>query len=301
MSEPPPPQLPPNVVVFGPKANCTLEICPLEMSVYGYLPSLAANISFIAVYALAAAIHTYLGFRWKQRWFMVCMLLGVCNAIIGYIGRVLMHYNPFNFAAFMLQIAIYITLALSINHFSPKLSRFNPNLFYWIFIPCDLISLILQAAGGGLSTSSAGSSQVGVDLALAGLSFQVFTIVMFCAFFGDYLWRYFRSDTWRNDVKNRIEQPTRLKLFFGFMAAAVLLILARCTYRLAELHEGYRGGLVRDEPLFIALEGVMIIAAVYCLMIGHPGFVFGSGRERRNLGHGEQEVQEYNGNVKPQA
>jgi hypothetical protein len=48
---------PPNVVVFGPGANCTLAICPVEISVYGYRPSLAANISFIALYAVAAVIH----------------------------------------------------------------------------------------------------------------------------------------------------------------------------------------------------------------------------------------------------
>jgi hypothetical protein len=96
---------PPNVVVFGPRANCTLDICPVQYSVYGYRPSLAANVSFIALNALAALIHTYLGFRWKQWWFMGCMLVGAVNAIIGYVGRVMMYYNPFNFAAFMLQIS----------------------------------------------------------------------------------------------------------------------------------------------------------------------------------------------------
>ncbi|KAK4215380.1 sphingoid long-chain base transporter RSB1 [Rhypophila decipiens] len=295
------PPLPPNVVVFGPGSNCTVDICPLQFSVYGYRPSLAANISLIALYAVAAVIHIYLGFRWKQWWFMACMLLGAANAIIGYIGRVMMHYNPFNFAAFMLQIicvttgpvyycaAIYITIALTINHLSPTLSRFKPKLFYYIFIPCDLFSLALQAAGGGLSTSTSGKSQTGVDLALVGLSFQVFTIVLFCAFFGDYLYRYFRSGVWKSNIaqsrmlkgsghdgKGRLSPMTRLKLFFGFMVVAILLILARCSYRLAELHEGYRGEMIRDEGLFIGLEGVIILASVYCLMIGHPGLVFKS-------------------------
>lgn len=96
---------PPYVIVFGPQANCTLDICPVEISVYGYRPSLAANITFIALYAVAGLIHAYLGIRWKQWWFMGCMLVGAANAIIGYIGRVMMYYNPFNFSAFMLQIS----------------------------------------------------------------------------------------------------------------------------------------------------------------------------------------------------
>ena len=99
------PSLPPNVVVFGPRANCTLEICPVQSSVYGYRPSLAANLSFIALYTVASLIHVYLGIRWKQWWFMACMLVGAANAVIGYAGRVMMYYNPFNFAAFMLQIS----------------------------------------------------------------------------------------------------------------------------------------------------------------------------------------------------
>lgn len=111
---------------------------------------------------------------------------------------------------------------------------------------------MLQAAGGALSVASSGSSQAGINLALVGLSLQVFTIVVFCGFFGDYLVRYFRSGVWREE--NGVDRR-RLKLFFGFMFVAVVFTLVRCAYRLAELHEGYGGELVKDEPLFIALEG----------------------------------------------
>ena len=99
-------KLPPGTVVFGPKGNCTLEVCPLELSVYGYRPSLAANITFICLYSLAAGIHTYLGIRWRSWWFMGCMIVGCVNAMLGYAARVAMYYNPFNFAAFMIQISM---------------------------------------------------------------------------------------------------------------------------------------------------------------------------------------------------
>lgn len=143
----------------------------------------------------------------------------------------------------------------SIASFAPELSRFNPKLFYYIFIPCDLVSLVLQGAGGGLSTSSSGDSKVGVNLALAGLSLQVLTILLFCGFFGDFLFRYFRSEQSRRKARDR-QVEGRVRLFFGFMSLAVALILARCAYRLVELNEGYSGHLVGDEPLFIGLEGV---------------------------------------------
>lgn len=38
--------------------------------------------------------------------------------------------------------------------------------------------------------------------------------------------------------------------------------------------EGYSGTLFHDEPLFIGLEGILIVLAVIALAIGHPGFVF---------------------------
>lgn len=100
----------------------------------------------------------------------------------------------------------------------------------------------------------AGKSQLGVDVALVGLSLQVFFMVIFCLFFADYLIRYFRSDIYRSGAGARL--GPRSKLFFVFLGLAILLILARCAYRLVELRNGYRGGLIRDEPLFIGLEGV---------------------------------------------
>jgi hypothetical protein len=105
-----PPGVPPNVVIFGPDANCTLSICPVQMSVYGYRPSLPSNITFIALYTLSAAIHIYLGIRWKTWFFMGCMVLGAVNAVLGYAGRVMMYYNPFDFAAFMIQISELLCL-----------------------------------------------------------------------------------------------------------------------------------------------------------------------------------------------
>jgi glucose-6-phosphate-specific signal transduction histidine kinase len=137
---------------------------------------------------------------------------------------------------------------------STDLSRYNPKLFYWVFLPCDVFSLCLQAAGGGLSTTTSGKSQTGIVLALVGLVFQVVTLVIFCFFFADYLFRYYRSDLWKERFNH--DQATRLKIFLAFMAFAILNILARCSYRLAELHQGYTGDMIRNEGLFIWLEGV---------------------------------------------
>lgn len=102
---------------------------------------------------------------------------------------------------------------------------------------------------------------MGVNLALAGLSLQVIAMVAFSACFGDYLLRYTRHTKSHGGESvaeaDRVRKFTpRVKVFFGFMAAAVLLILTRCAYRVAELHQGYSGQLITEQGLFIGLEGV---------------------------------------------
>ncbi|KAM0562070.1 hypothetical protein ACHAPJ_002514 [Fusarium lateritium] len=262
---------------FGSDSPCDLDTCPIEWSLYGYRPSLAANIVFIALFASLGLVHAYLGFRWKSWGFMTGMLLGCMSEVIGYVGRVMMYYNPFSFNAFMIQIvcltvapvfytaSIYVTLSKTINYFSPEFSRFKPQLFYWIFIPFDIVCLILQAAGGAMSTSDDGD--VGVDVSMAGLALQVIVLVAFIAAFADYMIRYLMSGQAKTF-------NWRLKTFFLGLSASIILILTRCIYRVAELREGYDGDLIKHEIPFIILEGIVIVLAGLALCFGHPGLVF---------------------------
>lgn len=101
-------RLPHGLISFGPDANCTLDICPIEATVYGYRPSLAANIAFPVIFAVIGIVHAFLGWRWRSWGFMTGMLLGCLSEIIGYVGRVLLHNSPFSFVAFMIQIGRFI-------------------------------------------------------------------------------------------------------------------------------------------------------------------------------------------------
>jgi hypothetical protein len=92
--------------------------------------------------------------------------------------------------------------------------------------------------------------QVGVNISLAGLIFQVVTLVVFCAIFADYLLACKRAPAVWKGIDRRV------KVVVGFLFAGILFISLRCVYRIVELHEGYFSELFRDEPLFIALESV---------------------------------------------
>ena len=141
----------------------------------------------------------------------------------------------------------------SVLYLGPQYGRFSPKLYYWIFIPCDIFSLCLQAVGGALSSTSSGSSNVAVDVSQAGLSFQVFTLVVFIALTVDYAIRYLQA---RRVEERKTPLPISFKVFVAFLSLAVLLILIRCAYRIDELSDGYSGPLIHNEGLFIGLEGV---------------------------------------------
>lgn len=158
-----------------------------------------------------------------------------------------------------------MTLSKTIVFLAPELSRFKPQLFYWIFIPADIVCLALQAAGGAMSTNSDGSNDTGVAVSMAGLALQVIVIFLFLVAFADYMVRYWRS--------GRMALTPKLKIFFSGLVTAILLILARCCYRVAELRDGYDGEIITHEIPFIILEGVFIVVAAIALFFGHPGLV----------------------------
>ncbi|CEL10112.1 Putative Parasitic phase-specific protein psp-1 (Fragment) [Aspergillus calidoustus] len=272
--------LPNGLISFGPGANCTLEICPVEWSILQYRPSVPSSAVFIAIFGLSLLLNVGQGIYYHTWGYMSSLVAGCILEIAGYVGRLILYNNPFDFSGFLLQIvcitvapvffcaAIYVLLSQTITHINPHISRFKPKLLYWIFIPCDIVSLVLQAVGGALSciASTEDGVQLGVDISLAGLVFQVFTLTTFTVTFLDYL---------NSCRRHRMQLDRRMKVFLYLLFLSIFLILLRCVYRVVELHEGYFSHFFRDEVLFIALESAIMGAAAITMNLGHPGLVFG--------------------------
>lgn len=289
----------PNGTVYtasGNNANCTLSACPIDTTVYGYRPTLAGSGVAIALYTIAILINIFLGVRHKTWGFMAAMILGCVDEILGYVGRILYNQNPWGQTGFIMQIvlitigpvffcaAIYVMIYKMINYIDPTVARFNPRYIYWVFITSDIVSLILQAVGGAMSSTSNGSSSAGVNIALAGLSIQVATLVFFMAICIDYAIR--SRHTWSSSSAYAI--TLRFKVFVSFLTLATLTIFTRCCYRVYELSQGYSSTseALRDEPLFNALELSMVLIATYALIVAHPGPVF---YERKGIEQGPAE------------
>ena len=208
---------------------------------------------------------------------------------LGYVGRILLHNNPWSNDGFEIQICcliiapafiaagIYLTLKHIVLEFGSDFSRLRPKYYTWIFILCDLFSLILQGAGGGIAATAnknVALQHTGNDLMMAGIVWQVFTLLVFGSLVADYASRAYQRRTELAPSAIKLFNTLRFKLFAGGLILTYLTVFTRCVFRIAEMAKGWKNPIMQDETDFIVLDGVMITIATLCLTVFHPGYCF---------------------------
>lgn len=176
-----------------------------------------------------------------------------------------------------LSAAIYLCLSRIVILYGSHLTRFSPRSYTIFFCGCDIISLVLQGSGGGISSTAntAELVDVGKNIMLAGLGFQVFSLTLFLICGADIAFRVWKFCALWNLKHLNVIESRRFIWFLAGLVVATVTIHARSTYRCVELSGGFRGELfISDEPLFIVMEGVMISVACVCLTCLHPGICF---------------------------
>ncbi|GLA75071.1 hypothetical protein AtubIFM55763_006333 [Aspergillus tubingensis] len=304
--------------------QCTLETCPMSYAHITYLPNLGGNAFYIALFAFFIPVQLYLGIRHRTWGYLFGAICGLILEVLGYIGRIYMRHNPFidrwfimylvclTIAPAFLSGAIYVSLARIVGAYTPQLSRIKQRNYSLIFISFDIISLLLQAAGGAITTSdSASEVQDGINIMIAGLSSQVASLTLYIVICLDYAFRIYRlsarnpsppsssSNMFRmaNHSKHESESQDlvspsrdlvtlnpdfaslraskRWKAFLFCQGLAVVCIYIRSCFRVAELCGGFSSHLANDQTTFMVLEGAMISIAVIAMSSwGHPGVGF---------------------------
>ncbi|KAF1967794.1 RTA1-domain-containing protein, partial [Bimuria novae-zelandiae CBS 107.79] len=274
--------------------------CPVEATTYGYYPELGPNVFFLALFALLFVVSLGVGI-WSKTWtYTLALGGGTLLEALGYLGRVLQHSNPWHKAAFEMQIcclvlapsfvaaAIYLTLKHFVLYCGPKYSLLKAQLYPWIFVGCDFGSIVLQAIGGGVAAGGGSSDNlnivnVGNNLIVTGIAFQVATMAVCGVLVLVYLFRYRRARAERHAATeksdfdmSRASGPVSRKLYvFGAMLVlAYFTILIRCIYRIPEMAGGWGNPLMRKEKEFLLLDGMMVAIACLALTIFHPAFFF---------------------------
>lgn len=164
--------------------------------------------------------------------------------------------------------------------YGESFARLKANQYTYIFVACDILSLALQGknppphstsvtiptalrtdfvstgAGGGLSSVAAQNDEdpkTGDDVMMAGLVFQVFSLLLFAIATIDYYLRV------RKQYGNNGPPPAahpRIRWFFAALGLSYMCILIRCIYRVVELSGGWNSPLMKKEKDFVILEGM---------------------------------------------
>ncbi|KAG7291967.1 hypothetical protein NEMBOFW57_001996 [Staphylotrichum longicolle] len=147
---------------------CTLNTCPLSEGIITYQPNIAGNAFFAALLGVLLLLQVGLGIRHKTWSYLVAMVFGLMLEVVGYVGRIQLHGDPFNFNFFIeylvcltiapafLTAAIYITFARVVYSCDETLSWIRPKRISAIFMTSDFVCLVLQAAGGAITSTSDG-------------------------------------------------------------------------------------------------------------------------------------------------
>ncbi|KAI8931314.1 hypothetical protein NX059_011656 [Plenodomus lindquistii] len=274
--------------------------CPVGATLYGYTPNMGANAFLCALFGVCFISTIIIGIMTKTWTYTAALGVGTFLEMAGYIGRVIMNGNPWSDSGFKLQIcclvlgpsfvaaAVYLTLKHFVLYCGPEHSILKARLYPWIFIGCDFGSIVLQAVGGGMAaaggTKNAKLIDAGNNLIVAGIAFQVVTMVVCGALVMVYIFKYRKTRSnqaplnekslYQMDKDQGVVSLGKIKLFGAMVVLAYTTILIRCIYRVPEMAGGWGNALMRNEREFLVLDGMMIAIACLVLTVFHPAYWF---------------------------
>ena len=259
--------------------------CPVSETIYTYAPNLGINAFFAAFFAIATILQVLFGIKWRVWTYMIAMVRGCTCETVGFVGRIILHRNPWNTPSFEIQIicliiapaflaaAVYLSLKHLVLAFGEKYSLIKAEWYTWAFITGDFVALIMQGAGGAVTAASQSFAliQTGEDIAIAGICWQVASLVIFGILTLLYLRKVLQHRDHMAPEVLVIAQSTRFRCYCVGLILAYTMILVRCIYRIPELAGGWRNSIMVSEVSFVVLDNVMILIAVAALIIAHPG------------------------------
>lgn len=177
---------------------------------------------------------------------------------------------PTLYAASIYMVLGRIVVFLHAEHLSMIPVRFLTK----IFVMGDVLSFVLQGAGGGFMTS--GSSNLvdfGQWIIVAGLCCQLLSFGAFIVTSMLFHIRIGRSPTQEADGSKVIGFPRDWRgLLFALYVASVL-ILIRSVYRVIEFVQGNYGYVISHEVFLYVFDATMMFLVMFVMNTFHPSVV----------------------------
>lgn len=151
-------------------ADCTSSHCSQVFLTYG--PSLAGGAIFLSLFAVLIPVTLALGIRYKSSIFATTIATGLALEVVGYIGRVLLHNSPTDRTSFILFLlgtvmgptlisgAMFLVMPRIVAIYGEEYRSWRPVWYLFLFYAFTVVSLVLELAGGIVSTIQDDPKQV---------------------------------------------------------------------------------------------------------------------------------------------
>ncbi|TFK93473.1 RTA1-domain-containing protein [Polyporus arcularius HHB13444] len=274
----------------------------LEVSPYGYIPTRYVCYIFLVLYVVSTVLHLGQALHHRAWWLLPTAVLAGSGEVLGWSARLWSSYSPLAGDPYLMQMVCTIiaptplvaALFISFGRLSTRLGeqygRLSANLYSKVFLTIDLVSLVVQSAGGGIaaSTDDHNTSEMGSKIMLAGIILQLVSLSVFAILVAEYLVRYIReapvrplllrgnsSEMTVSDIyTEKRPMESSMKLLILGISMETLFLFIRAIYRTIELADGFNGRIIQTEIYFNVLDGVMVVLAMYTLSVLHPARLF---------------------------
>lgn len=262
-------------------------------SAYGYVPNLPANIVGCVLFGIILLVQLGFGLGTQDWWMFTTWGITAGLELAGYIARAFSHKYATSYPLYEMQLicliiapafmaaGIYYQLAKEISIYGQRYSPLKPMIYTAICTTCDVVSLFIQAAGGGVAaanTQTAAGPATGAWVVVGGIAFQVLTLLFFTVFFIFVSWQIFkdpnREVNWDPYFAQNRKRPL-YKFWLPAVSVSLLFLLIRSIYRIVELSDGWTGYLIRTERFFLVLDGLMIAIGMIPLSLVYPAMAYG--------------------------
>ncbi|EEB07839.1 hypothetical protein SJAG_02957 [Schizosaccharomyces japonicus yFS275] len=268
------------------------------LDVYGYTPTKWLNIVATICFAACSQVNIFQVFKYRSGIPLLSFVASLGEAI-GWVARQYSakHITSTAITSYSIQYVtimafpvfytaqMYITLKHLIIQYGPEYAFLRPRLYGLVFIICDIISMFIQFAGGGMAGGANGDAHkesVGSNIMLFGICYQLVMVLAFTASGVDFWYRYSHNKPYRSaggrdmeNLKMGLSESKRRALSAHCLWIATVLVIIRSIYRVIELAQGWSGKLIKTEaylgifdfvPMF--LTSVMLIPSVWTIVRG---------------------------------
>lgn len=286
---------------------------------YDYFLNKGGNIFFTVIFGLMTVYFIGMVIKSRYWWFNITFIAGFAVEFVGYLARCLSFndqdaLNYFLIQTICLMVApaiimagIYFLTAQLIVIHGRQFSFLKPMWYSAIFITVDIISFLMQAAGGGLF-NNVEKRTTGKNVMLIGIIVQVVGMTFYLILLIDFLRKiYFKNtipsqyakpgvvnffkllfnvpsirsyrlnelDLAYNPNFADLRQPNIFNYFPYALFVAVIYIYIRSIFRLVELAQGLDGYLFSKEAFLFGLDGTLIALAGVVFHLFHPVWIYG--------------------------